>query len=148
MSSFKRSMIKLFGKAHGALYRASGSRLFANLGQVPTLLLTAVGRTSGKPRTVPLLYVETDDGYAIVASFGGAPQHPAWYLNLQKTPAARVQIEDRVIPVTASTATPEEKKSLWPRFTEIYPDYDNYESETERDIPVVLLRVITQTRPY
>ena len=59
-----------------------------------------------------------------------------------------MQIEDRVIPVTASTATPEEKKSLWPRFTEIYPDYDNYESETERDIPVVLLRVITQTRPY
>ncbi len=141
-------MIKLFGRAHGALYRMSGSRLFANLGQMPTLLLTVTGRTSGKPRTVPLIYVENPDGYAVVASFAGAPEHPAWYRNLQKTPAASVQIEDRVIPVTASTATPEEKKSLWPRFKEIYPDYDNYESETERDIPVVLLRVITQPRPY
>ena len=119
MSPFKRNMIKLFGKAHGALYRMSGSRLLANLGQVPTLLLTATGRKSGKPRTVPLIYVENDDGYAVVASFAGAPEHPAWYRNLQKMPQASVQIEDRVIPVTASTATPEEKKSLWPRFTAI-----------------------------
>ncbi len=133
-------MIKLFGKVHGALYRMSGSRLLANLGQVPTLLLTATGRKSGKPRTVPLIYVENDDGYAVVASFAGAPEHPAWYRNLQKMPQASVQIEDRVIPVTASTATPEEKKSLWPRFTAIYPDYDNYEADTEREIPVVLLR--------
>ncbi len=140
MSSFKRSWIKLFGKAHGALYRMTGSLVFANLGQVPTLLLTAVGRKSGKPRTVPLLYVETDDGYAIVASFGGAPQHPAWYLNLQETPQARVQIEDRVIPVTASTASAQEKARLWPRFTEVYADYDDYQKVTERDIPVVLLR--------
>ncbi len=76
MSPFKRNMIKLFGKAHGALYRMSGSRLLANLGQVPTLLLTATGRKSGKPRTVPLIYVENDDGYAVVASFAGAPEHP------------------------------------------------------------------------
>ena len=141
MALFKRNMIKLFGRAHGALYRMTGSPFFANLGQVPTLLLTAIGRKSGKPRTVPLLYVATDDGYAIVASFGGAPQHPAWYLNLQKTPQASVQIEDRVIPVTAITATPEEKKSLWPQFTAIYPDYNNYQVATERNIPVVLLRV-------
>ncbi len=140
MSPFKRNMIKLFGKVHGILYRMSGSRFFANLGQVPTLLLTATGRKSGKPRTVPLIYVENDDGYAVVASFAGATGHPAWYRNLQKTPEASVHIEDRVIPVTASTATPEEKKSLWPRFTAIYPDYDNYESDTERDIPLVLLR--------
>lgn len=133
-------MIKLFGKAHGALYRMTGSRVFANLGNMPTLLLTATGRVSGKPRTVPLLYVETDEGYAIVASFAGAPEHPVWYRNLQNYPQASVQIEDQVIPVTASTASPEEKKSLWPRFTEVYPDYDGYESVTERDIPVVLLR--------
>lgn len=133
-------MIKLFGKVHKVLYRISGSRFFANLGQMPTLLLTATGRKSGKPRTVPLLYVENDDGYAVVASFAGAPEHPAWYRNLEKTPQASVQIEDRVIPVTASTATAEEKKSFWPRFTAIYPDYDSYQEETERDIPVVLLR--------
>ena len=140
MSPLTRNMIKLFGKVHKVLYRISGSRCIANLGQMPTLLLTATGRKSGKPRTVPLLYVENDDGYAVVASFAGAPEHPAWYRNLEKTPDASVQIEDRVIPVTASTATAEEKKSLWPRFIAIYPDYDSYQEETERDIPVVLLR--------
>jgi deazaflavin-dependent oxidoreductase (nitroreductase family) len=140
MSPLTRRMIKLFGKVHGALYRLTGSRVFANLGQMPTLLLTTTGRKSGKPRTVPLLYVEYNDGYAVVASYAGAPEHPAWYRNLQKTPEASVQIEDRVITVTASTATAEEKQSLWPRFIAIYPDYDDYEQATDRDIPVVLLR--------
>ena len=143
MSPLGRQMIKLFGKFHKVLYRLSGSRAFANLGQVPTLLLITIGSKSGKPRTVPLLYVETDDGYAIVASFGGAPEHPAWYRNLQKTPQASVQVEDRVIPVISTTATAEEKQSLWPRLTAIYPDYDAYEAQTDRDIPVVLLRVTT-----
>ena len=129
MSAFKRYTIKLFGKAHGALYRISGSRVFANLGQVPTLLLTSTGSKSGKPRTVPLLYVKNDNGYAVVASFAGAPEHPAWYRNLQKHAEASVQIEGRVIPVTASTATPEEKNCLWPRFTAIYPDYDSYQKQ-------------------
>jgi deazaflavin-dependent oxidoreductase (nitroreductase family) len=145
MSPLARQAIKFFSKIHKALYAMTGSRVFANLGRMPNLLLTTTGSKSGKPRTVPLLYVETDDGYAIVASFGGSPQHPAWYRNLQKNPQATVQIEKRVIPVTASTATPEEKKDLWPRFTAIYPDYDNYEAETERDIPVVRLRVTSTT---
>jgi deazaflavin-dependent oxidoreductase (nitroreductase family) len=145
MSPLARQTIKLFGKLHKVLYRVTGSRIFSNLGRMPNLLLTATGRKSGKPRTVPLLYIETDDGYAIVASFAGAPEHPAWYRNLQKNPQATVQIEDRVIPVTASTATPDEKKRLWPRFTAMYPDYDNYEAETERHIPVVLLCVAAKT---
>lgn len=145
MSRLARQAIKLFGKLHKVLYSMTGSRVFANLGRMPNLLLTATGSKSGKPRTVALLYVETDDGYAIVASFGGSPVHPAWYRNLQKHPQATVQIEDRVIPVTASTATTEEKNSLWPRFADMYPDYDNYQAETERDIPVVLLREISNT---
>ncbi len=140
MSLITRNMIRFFGKVHRDLYRMSGSRFFANLGQMPTLLLTATGRRSGKPRTVPLLYVEIDEGYAIVASFAGAPEHPAWYRNLQKNPTASVQVADQVIQVTASTATPQEKQSLWPRFTAIYPDYDSYQENTVRDIPVVLLR--------
>jgi len=145
MSPLARQTIKLFGKLHKVLYRMTGSRIFSNLGRMPNLLLTATGRKSGKPRTVPLLYIEIDDGYAIVASFAGAPEHPAWYRNLQKNPQATVRIEDRVIPVTASTATREEKKRLWPRLTAMYADYDNYEAETERDIPVVLLRMATRT---
>ncbi len=140
MSPLARYMVKLFGKAHKVVYRMSGGRVFAKLGEAPMLLLTATGRRSGKPRTTPLLYVEDGDGFAVVASFGGAPEHPSWYRNLQKNPEATLQIENRVIPVTASTATPEEKKRLWPRLTAIYPDYDTYQKETTRDIPVVLLR--------
>ncbi len=144
MSPLARSMVKLFGKAHKVVYRMSGGRLFAKLGRAPMLLLTATGRKSGKPRTTPLLYVEDGDGFAVVASFGGAPEHPSWYRNLEKNPKVTLQIENRVIPVTASTATPEEKKRLWPRLTAIYPDYDNYQKETTRDIPVVLLRKRTE----
>jgi len=118
----------------------SGGRVFAKLGRAPMLLLTATGRKSGKPRTTPLLYVEDGDGFAVVASFGGAPEHPSWYRNLEKDPEVTLQIENRVISVTASTATPEEKKRLWPRLIAIYPDYDTYQQETTRDIPVVLLR--------
>lgn len=140
MSPAARYMIKLFGKVHGALYQMTGSKFFANLGQVPSLLLTTTGRKSGKRRTTPLLYVEDGDGFAVVASFAGAPEHPAWYRNLQKNREATVQIEKQVISVTASTASSEEKNRLWPRFTAIYPDYDSYDNETERDIPVVLLR--------
>jgi deazaflavin-dependent oxidoreductase (nitroreductase family) len=145
MSPLARQAIKLFGKLHKVLYSMTGSRVFANLGRMPNLLLTATGSKSGKPRTVPLLYVETDDGYAIVASFGGSPEHPAWYRNLLKHPQATVQIEDRIIPVTATTATSEQKKELWPRLVAMYPDYDNYEAETERDIPVVLLQLVSTT---
>jgi deazaflavin-dependent oxidoreductase (nitroreductase family) len=133
-------MVKLFGKAHKVVYRMSGGRVFAKLGRAPMLLLTATGRKSGKPRTTPLLYIEDGDGFAVVASFGGAPEHPSWYRNLEKDPEVTLQIKNRVISVTASTATPEEKKRLWPRLTAIYPDYDTYQKETTRDIPVVLLR--------
>jgi deazaflavin-dependent oxidoreductase (nitroreductase family) len=133
-------MVKFFGKAHKAIYRMSGGRLLARMGEAPMFLLTTTGRKSGKPRTTPLLYIEEGDGFAIVASFGGSPAHPSWYLNLEKNPRATVQIEERVIPVIASTASPDEKKRLWPRFTAIYPDYDNYQKETKRDIPVVLLQ--------
>ncbi len=140
MSPLARYMVKLFGKAHKVVYRMSGGRVFAKLGRAPMLLLTATGRKSGKPRTTPLLYVEDGDGFAVVASFGGAPEHPSWYRNLEKNPEVSLQIKNRVISVTASTATPEEKKRLWPRLTDIYPDYDTYQKETTRDIPVVLLR--------
>ena len=142
MSPFGRSIIKLFGRLHKSLYQETGSRLFARLGKMPNLLLTTTGRKSGKLRTIPLLYIENGDGFAIVASFAGAPEHPSWYLNLQSNPKATVQIGKQVISVIATTASPEEKESLWPRFTAMYADYDDYENATKRDIPVVLLQVV------
>ncbi len=140
MSSFGRSLVRLFGRVHHAFYRGSGGRVLGGFRRVRFLLLTTTGRKTGKKRTTPLLYIEDRDGYAVVASFAGSPKHPAWYLNLERHPEATVQIGDQVFAVAASTATLEEKRRLWPRFTAVYPDYDAYQKRTDRQIPVVLLR--------
>jgi deazaflavin-dependent oxidoreductase (nitroreductase family) len=90
-------------------------------------------------RKLPLIYGRDGDDYLVVASKGGAPRHPAWYLNLLENPDARIQVWSNVIPVTARTATPEEKARLWSKMTALWPDYDAYQRKTERDIPLVIL---------
>jgi len=106
---------------------------------VPVLLLTTTGRKTGKRRTTPLLYVEEGDRYVVVASVGGAPSHPAWYLNLRSNPAATIQVGGRKVAVTAETAGLEERARLWPRLTQMWPRYDDYQAKTRREIPVVIL---------
>ena len=105
----------------------------------PVLLLTTTGRKSGKKRTTPLLYVEDAGRYVIIASVGGAPRHPAWYLNLRDNPAATIEIGRRTLAVTAETASPEERARLWPLATQMYSGYDDYQAKTSREIPVVVL---------
>lgn len=106
---------------------------------VYTLLLTTRGRKSGKARRTPLIYGRDGDDYVVVASAGGQPHHPSWYLNLQADPRVRVQVGAEKFDAVARTASPEEKARLWPVMTEIWPDYDNYQSKTSREIPVVIL---------
>lgn len=106
---------------------------------VPTLLLTTVGRKSGERRQLPLIYGEDDGRYVIVASKGGAPEHPAWYLNLEENPNVVVQVADDRFRATARTVDAEERARLWPKMTEIWPQYDEYQEKTDRDIPVVML---------
>jgi len=133
-------MLTLFSRLHVLLYRASGGRVggrFKNA--APVLLLTTTGRKSGRQRTTPLLYLEQGDRYVVVASVGGAPSHPAWYLNLRDHPAATIQIGDRKLAVSAETAGPEERARLWPQVTQLYPGYDGYQAKTSREIPVVTL---------
>ena len=108
-------------------------------GLLPTLLLTTSGRRSGKPITMPLIYGEADSSYIIVASKGGAPQHPGWYLNLAANPQVEVQVRDKRFRATARTAGGQERSSLWQKMREIYPPYDEYQAKTEREIPVVVL---------
>ncbi len=108
-------------------------------GLVPTLLLTTTGRKSGKPQILPLIYGKTENGYAIVASKGGAPSHPAWYLNLTAHPEVEVQVEAERFPVKARTATGAERSALWDQMVGIYPPYADYQKRTEREIPVVIL---------
>lgn len=140
-----RRGLKLVSSLHVALFRASGGRIGGRLrGNLPVLLLTTAGRKSGKQRTTPLLYVRDGDQYAIVASVGGAPKHPAWYLNLQDDPDATIQIGHQRIDVRAETAAPEERTRLWALVTEMYSGYDAYQAKTTREIPVV---VLTPSRP-
>ncbi|GAA1348620.1 nitroreductase family deazaflavin-dependent oxidoreductase [Saccharothrix algeriensis] len=106
---------------------------------VYTLLLTTTGRKSGNPRRTALIYQPYGDAHVVVASHGGAPEHPAWYRNLQADPAARVRVGPREFAVTARTATGEERARLWDLMNEVWPDYAEYQTRTDREIPVVVL---------
>jgi deazaflavin-dependent oxidoreductase (nitroreductase family) len=105
----------------------------------PTLLLTTTGRKSGKQLTMPLIYGKDGDRYVIVASKGGDPKHPAWYLNLQDNPQVHVQVVRDKFTATARTAKGEERARLWKMMTAIYPPYPSYQQKTDREIPVVVL---------
>jgi F420H(2)-dependent quinone reductase len=126
-------------KAHSALYRGSGGRLGTQFKSAPVLLLDHVGRKSGKRRTNPLMYVEDGRNLALVASKGGFPKDPFWWTNLKANPDTTVQVGRERREVHARQASPEEKSKLWPRLTEVWPDYDEYQKITDREIPVVIL---------
>ena len=132
-------LVRALGRMHVRLYRLTGGRFVGRVGKAPILLLTTIGRRSGKPRTAPLLYLRDGERLAIVASFGGHPTHPVWYLNLTANPEVNVQVGPDRFAATARTATPEEHASLWPLFVEMYPGYAGYQEKTSREIPVVLL---------
>lgn len=104
-----------------------------------TLLITMRGRHSGKLRRTALIYGRDGDNYVVVASKGGSDQHPSWYLNLVKTPTVDVQVAGERFQARACTASAEEKKRLWPTMIEVWPAYNEYQAQTRRDIPVVIL---------
>jgi deazaflavin-dependent oxidoreductase (nitroreductase family) len=131
--------ITLIGDEHVQRYRETDGEVGYLWNGVPALLLTTTGRRSGAERTTPLIFGRDGDDYLVVASMGGAPQHPAWYLNLVANPRAEIQVKADHIAVEARTATAEEKPRLWQIMRDIWPNYDAYQSRTERDIPVVVL---------
>jgi deazaflavin-dependent oxidoreductase (nitroreductase family) len=104
-----------------------------------TLLLTTRGRRSGLLRRTALIYGQDGDRYVVVASKGGAAEHPLWYRNLAADPAVTVQIGAETFAATARTATAEEKPALWRMMADRFPPYDEYQRKTDRDIPVVVL---------
>jgi deazaflavin-dependent oxidoreductase (nitroreductase family) len=106
---------------------------------LPTLLLTTTGRRSGKLRRTALIYGRDGADYVVVASLGGAPTHPLWYLNLTEDPEVGVQVGAETFHARARTATGEEKARLWRLMLEIWPPYAEYQTRTDRDIPVVIL---------
>jgi len=134
-----KSLMGIFIALNVWVYRLSGGRVMGRMGAAPILLLTTVGRKSGKRRTVPLLYLEDGGRFAIVASYGGAPRHPAWFVNLEANPRVELQVRRLKFSATARKASAEEKAQLWPRLVAIYPAYADYQKRTTRDIPVVIL---------
>ena len=129
----------LFGDEHVRQYEATGGKIGHDWNGAEVLILHTTGRKSGAIRKLPLIYGMDGKNYIIVASKGGAPDNPGWYKNLVAHPDAKIQVRDEVISVRARTATAEEKRRVWRTMTALWPDYDQYQSRTKRDIPVVLL---------
>ena len=109
-------------------------------GVLPTLLLTTIGRRSGEPRPLPLIYGEANGSYVIVASKGGMPNHPIWFLNLEANPECDLMVGPKAVKARARVAEGEEREALWKQMAEIYPPYEDYrKSAGDRVIPVVVL---------
>lgn len=109
-----------------------------------TLLLTTRGRKTGKLRRSALIYGTAGDVYVVVASKGGAPAHPAWYLNLRDDPEVLVQVGPDVFRARSRTATGAERARLWSTMTGVWPAYDDYQAKTKREIPVVVLEPVEE----
>ena len=124
---------------HIELYESTNGDEGGDLQGRPVIVLTSVGARSGKLRKIPLMRVEHDGTYAVVASLGGAPSNPAWYYNLKKNP--HVELQDRATKrdYSAHEATGDEKSVWWERAVETWPDYAKYQLKTDRQIPVFVL---------
>jgi deazaflavin-dependent oxidoreductase (nitroreductase family) len=130
---------KLFGDEHVRQYEATNGQTGYEWNNTKILILRTTGRSSGELRKAPLIFGRDGANYLVVASKGGAPDHPGWYKNLSAHPDIEIQVKGDVIPVRARTASAEEKQRLWPTMVKEWPDYENYQKSTPRDIPVVIL---------
>lgn len=131
--------LSLVGASHVAQYQETGGAVGYEWNGVPILLLTTTGRKTGLPRTSALIYGRDGTDYMVVASTGGAPKHPSWYLNLLAQPAAQIQVKTDRIPVRARTATDAERPRLWDIAAGYWPNYEVYRTRTSRILPIVLL---------
>jgi deazaflavin-dependent oxidoreductase (nitroreductase family) len=129
----------LFGQEHVDRYRATDGEEGHEWRGTTTLLLTTTGRRSGETRTLPLIYQQDGDRHVIVASKGGSKDHPGWYYNLAEDPNVEVQVLGDRFKARASTAEGEERERLWKLMTAAWPAYDDYQTKTDRQIPVVVL---------
>jgi deazaflavin-dependent oxidoreductase (nitroreductase family) len=129
----------LFGQEHVKRYRETDGAEGHEWQGTVVLILTTTGRHSGTPRSTPLIYGQDGDNYVVVASKGGADEHPAWYLNIENNPQVEVQVMGDRFPARARVATAEEKPHLWEAAIERWPAYADYQRRTEREIPVIVL---------
>ncbi|GGS72085.1 nitroreductase family deazaflavin-dependent oxidoreductase [Nonomuraea spiralis] len=129
----------LYGKEHVQRYQATDGAEGHDWNNTTVLLLTTKGRNSGKSYTTPLIYQRFGDDFLVVASKGGDPEHPQWYKNLVAHPDVEVQVKGDRFRARARTASEEEKPEMWRTMARTWPDYDDYQTKTDRPIPVVVL---------
>ena len=130
---------RMLNSAHRALLAVTRGRVGSSVGSMPVIQLHTVGRTSGARRSVMLTAPLHEAGrYVLVASKGGNPRHPQWYLNLVAHPDVEITVDGRTQPMRARTAEPDERPSLWAAITQVYPGYAQYQRKTNREIPVVI----------
>ena len=133
-------MMKLFMALHVFLYRVSGGRMGGNMNGFKVLVLSTIGRKSGKVHSNPVGYFEREGAYLVVASNGGADKDPAWFFNLKSNPKFNIQVMDKVLPVKAEITSGEKRAALWKSVVAEAPAFGKYEQSTTREIPLVLLR--------
>jgi len=129
----------LFGPEHVRRYQETDGEVGYIWNGAPTLLLTTTGRRSGDPTTTPLIFGRDGDDFVLVASRGGAPEHPGWYRNLTKQPEVELQVKGDHVRGRARTVEGDERARLWRAMAQIWPHYDEYATRTDREIPVVVV---------
>jgi deazaflavin-dependent oxidoreductase (nitroreductase family) len=132
-------LIKWMSRINTAAYKVSGGRVGGTFLQgAPVALLTTIGRKTGQPRVSPLLFLRDGDRIVLVASQGGRANNPMWYLNLKANPKVTVQVKKDVLKLTARDATDAERAQYWPQLVSMYSSFDDYQSWTDRVIPIVI----------
>ena len=135
----RRGFMRTVDALTQAAYRASGGRVGARQAGRDILLLTTVGRKSGKERTHALLFVRDGERYVVCGSNFGDARHPAWYLNLHEHPEATAQIGPLTVPIVATEASGEERARLWKKLLAAWPAFAGYQTGAARTIPVIIL---------
>src|SRR5437870_1778168 len=138
--SMKDAIARGANVLHRAIVKGTGGRIGGTGFGMPVVILTTTGRKSGKQRETMLTSpVHDDNRVVLVASYGGDDRHPAWFLNLRDNPDVELEMRGKKRPMRARVATAEEKATLWPEVTAAYKGYAQYQTKTERDIPLVIL---------
>ena len=132
-------MFKIFLAIHVGLYRLTGGKFGGKMRGFKVLLLTTKGHKSGKTYITPLGCFSNENGYVIIASNSGRPSHPAWYYNLKSDPQVTIQVLDKSMPAIAEVLTGDARTQAWQQVIASAPLYANYEKQTKREIPVILL---------
>jgi deazaflavin-dependent oxidoreductase (nitroreductase family) len=138
-SRYSDVFLKLVSRLNTWMYRRNnGEGLGGTFQNIPVALLTTTGRKSGQPRVSPLYFLRDGDRVIVAASRGGSEKNPMWYLNLKANPKVQVQIKKEILDLTARDANDEERERYWPQLVQMYPSYEDYQSWTDRVIPLVV----------